>query len=194
MRKKKLSTVFEKSLREIKDSDEFVAHIGNIAERYRREHALGAGVKAQAMRQSLRVFQKHASAMVEWLSQAQQETSIKPERDALSKIGAAIYGVPSRAVAESKHVQEWLSQAEQASVHCLSDAKLPRKAQSAAVAIAAEALRATFDYHKLKWSATVTKNNRSDAVKVMCAIAKHAGDESMTPEAARQALRSIASM
>jgi hypothetical protein len=193
MRKKKLSTVLEKSLRGIKDSDEFVAHIGNIAERYRREHAVGVGAKAQAMRQSLRVFQKHAAAMVEWLSQAQQETSVKPERDALSKIGAAIYGVPSRAFAESKHVQEWLSQAERAAVRCLNDSKLLRRnTQPAVAAIAAEAMRATFDYHKLKWSPTVTKTKQSDAVKVMCSIAKHAGDASMTPDVARQVLRSNA--
>ena len=62
LRKKKPSKSVEKAARSVKDSDDFVQHIANIADRYRREHALDLGPRARAVRQSLRAFHKHAAA------------------------------------------------------------------------------------------------------------------------------------
>jgi hypothetical protein len=58
----------------------------------------------------------------------------------------------------------------------------------AAPKVAAEALRATFEFHKLKLSAQASAKKQSDAVRLLCAIAKNAGDGSLTAQEARQAL------
>jgi hypothetical protein len=103
-----------------------------------------------------------------------------------------LYGVPSMAQVQSKTALAWLTQAEQTAARCLSDAQLlPRKSVATAARVAAEALRATFDYHKLKWSTAVTKQSQSDAVRVLCAIAKSAGDAELTPEVARSVLQAV---
>jgi hypothetical protein len=197
-KKQKPAKALEKCAREVKDADELVAHVTNIAARYRREHKLDLGMRNVAVRKSLRAFQKHAVVVAAWLQQAQRAKQSRKSSDAsaeataLGKIGAVMYGVPSMAYAESKNIATWLTQAEQAAARCLTDAKiLPRKPQADAVRIAAEALRATFEYHKLKWSAKVTKQEQSDAVRLLCAIAKSAGDATLTPEIARSVLRQI---
>jgi hypothetical protein len=138
----------------------------------------------------MRDLQKHAGALVLWLRQAQQSSQSSAEHEALNKIGVVLYGVPGLAHSESKSVLTWLAQADQAAAQCLADVKLlPRKPQSNAPRIAAEALRATFEHHKLKWSVTVTKQKQSDAVRLLCAIAKSAGDAALSPELARLVLR-----
>src|SRR5690349_1460517 len=110
MKRKTPSRAFQKVLREIKDADDFVEHTLNIAERYRRELAAANQSRAQAMRRSLRAFDKHAAGLAAWLKQAQQRRDT-PEGDALAKLGAAMYGVPGRALGESRAVYDWLSQA-----------------------------------------------------------------------------------
>jgi hypothetical protein len=192
IKRKKPTKALEKCARQIKSTDEFVEHIANIADRYRREHAADSGPRHTAVRQSMREFHKHAAALTTWLQQS-QKTSSTPQGDALNKIGTVLYGVPGRAQAESKSVLEWLAQADQVAVRCLSDNKLlpkksPVNAPSKSLLSAAEALRATFDHHKLKWSAVVTKQKQSDAVRVLCAIAKSAG-ATLSPQQAREVLR-----
>jgi hypothetical protein len=60
------------------------------------------------------------------------------------------------------------------------------------VRVAVEALRATFEHHKLKWSAVVTRKQQSDAVRALCAIAAHARDAAINPSTARQAMLVLA--
>jgi hypothetical protein len=192
LKRKKPTKALEKSAREVKNSDEFVDHIANIADRYRREHALDASSRGGEVRKAMRDLEKHAAALSSWLRQAHKSNQSTAEADALGKIGAVLYAVPSHAIAESEATLAWLAQMEKAASQCLLDAKLlPRKTQPNAPRIAAEALRATFEYHKLKWSATVTKQKQSDAVKLLCAIAKNAADASVTPEVARSVLRAL---
>jgi hypothetical protein len=187
-KKRKPSKALEKCARQIKDSNEFVEHVANIADRYRRERVLEAGPRNAEVRKSLRAFHKHATALTAWLRNANRPAQATAENDAVKKIGAALYGVPSLALGESSSVLNWLSQAEQAAARCLTDPQLKgRRAQPNAPRIAAEALRATFEYHKLKWSASVTKQKQSDAVKALCAIAASAGNV-LTAEGARAAL------
>ena len=187
-KKRKPTKALENCARAITDSDEFVEHVANIADRYRHERLLEEGPRKADVRKSLREFHRHATALTAWLRQANRSAPATPEHDAVKKIGAVLYGVPSLALGESQSVLSWLVQAEQAAGHCLSDTKpLPKKSLPNAQRIAAEALRATFAHHKLKWSATVTKQKQSDAVKILCAIAASAG-AALTPEAARAAL------
>ncbi len=192
LKRKKPTKALEKCAREIKDTDEFVDHVANITDCYRREHALDAGSRHSAVRKSLRDFQKQAAALTAWLQKAHKAGQAAAEHDALSKIGLVLYGVSSRAATESKSIVTWLAQAEKAATQCLTDVKLVRgKAQPTAPRIAAEALRATFEHHKLKWSTTVTKQKQGDAIRLLCAIAKSAGDAPLTPEAARVVLRDV---
>jgi hypothetical protein len=188
-RRRKPSKSVEKAARSVMDSDDFVQHIANIADRYRREHALDLGPRARAIRQSLRTFHKHAAALTVWLHQAQQETGGFAELDALNKIGMALYGSPVLAHAESKNVVAWLSQAEKAAGRCVADAKASGgKRDRTAPRLAAEGLRATFEHHKLKLSASTTKNKPSPAVRLLCAIANSAGDPDFTAEDAKKSL------
>jgi hypothetical protein len=189
MKRKTPSRAFQKALRDIKDADDFVEHAHNIAERYRRELAAASESRPQAMRRSLRTFDKHAVALTQWLKQAQQRRDT-PEGDALAKLGAAMYGAPGRALGESRGVHDWLSQASVAAKAQL--AVKPSKQVPDAVRVAVEALRATFEHHKLKWSAVVTRKTQSDAVRALCAIAVHAGDATINPTTARQVMLAIA--
>ena len=189
MKRRKPGKALEKTARTVKDSDEFLEHIGGIASLYRREHALDATPRGSAARQALKTFRKHAGALAEWLEQAHKGTASTPEHDALDKVGELLYGVPHQAHTASNGVAEWLVQADEAAGRCLDDARLfPRKPQRNAPALAAAALRATFEHHKLKVSTQVTAANHSGAVRLLCAIAKDAGDSSLSPQDAKQAL------
>ena len=187
-RKKKPSKSVEKAARSVKDSDDFVLHIANVADRYRREHALDLGPRARAVRQSLRAFHKHAAALTAWLRQAQKQAG-DAEVDALNKIGMALYGSPVLAHAQSSNVLAWLSQAEKAARRCVTDARASgAKQERSAPRLAAEGLRATFEHHKLKLSASGSKQKPSPAVLLLCAIASSAGDSGFTTEDAKKAL------
>lgn len=185
MKRRKPGKALTKAAREIKDSDEFVAHVGNLSDRYRQEHALDAGPGNNAARQSLRAFHKHAAALTLWLEQADKSTSA--EQDALNKIGAVLYGSAGHAHAASKSVLEWLARSESAATRCIAETAT-RKSQKNAPRIAAEGLRATFEHHQLKVSTAGTKDKPGDAVRLLCAIAKNAGDATLTPADAKQFL------
>jgi len=188
-KRKKPTKALESCAREIRNSDDFVDHIASIADRYRREHALDAGSRSVHVRRAMREFQKHARPLADWLKQAHKAVS-QAEFEVLGRVGAMMHGMPHAALPESKPVLDWLVQAEHAVSKCLSDAaRSSRKSKPNAPRIAAEALRATFEYHKIRWSAAVTKTKSSDAVRLLCAIAKGAGDVAMTPATARMAIR-----
>ena len=184
MKRRKPTKALERAAREIKDSDEFVEHVANICERYRREHALDA--QPSAVRRSLQAFRKPAAALVLWLEQAHKQSQASGERDALDKIAMLQPGTLHYATSQS--VLEWLVQAETAATRCVDDPKLlPRKSRNAP-RIAAAALRATFEHHKLKFSATIAHAKPGSAVSLLCAIAKNAGDPSLTPADAKKSL------
>jgi hypothetical protein len=187
MRRKGISKLLERTARAIKDSDEFVEHVGNVAERYRREHELDAGLRSSAMRQSLKQFRKHAQALAHWLEGACVARRPGVESEALVALAGALDRAPSELRSRGKDVLEWLSEAEAAAGRCLSDPKrLPRKTQGNASRIAAEGLRATFEHHDLKVSTVGSKERPSSVVSLLCAIAKSAGDASLTPADARR--------
>jgi hypothetical protein len=186
MKPRKISSTLEKVARGIRDSDEFVGHVGSIADRYRRERALETGPRGGDVRRTLKVFRKHAAGLAGWLEQAQARPS-SFEYEALAKIGAAMHSAPNQTLASSVNIVGWLQQADQAAAEAEALLK-PKKNDLNAPKIAADALRATFERHGLKWSTQVTKSSTSDAVRLLCAIAKSAGDAAITPQAARAAM------
>jgi hypothetical protein len=181
---KRLETV----AREIKDADEFVEHVAGLANRYRREHALASGDAQPELRHALRNFQKHASALAEWLQQANSGKPTATERKAFDAVGTKLYGSPVLARPQSVQTMEWLVRAAQAADETVAGLKRTG-GDNAPLRIAAEGLRATFEHHKLK-VALIGGEQPSDAVRLLVAIARDAGDDVET-NLAKIALRDV---
>lgn len=181
----KIGKRLEAVAREIKDADDFVEHVAGLAKRYRREHALRVGDAQAELRQSLRTFHKHATALAEWLQQANTGKATAIERKAFDALGTKLYGSPVLARPQSTQALEWLTRASQAADATATEMK--QGGAEDALKIAAEGLRATFEHHKLKLAAGSDKKP-GDAVRLLCAIAREAG-ESVEPAAARAALK-----
>lgn len=179
--KKKRTSPLEATARAVKDSDEFVEHILNIARGFAAHHALDTGAGTRGVRQSLKTFEKHATALAEWLTASNKRGT--PEHEALSSIDELLQ---ERGVAriDLNAVRAWLHHAARASTK--AEANLQGKKLLNAPRFAADALRATFEHHKLKMSHQATEKKQSDAVKLLCAIAKRGGDATMTPEQAKE--------
>jgi hypothetical protein len=183
MAKRRRTKTLEKAARSIKDSDEFVEHIFNIARGFAAHHELDVGAGTRGVRQSLKAFDKHATKLLEWFESSTERGT--PEHQALSAISTAFHdvGVP---YADASATRTWLEHAVRASK--TAEARLQGKKLRNAPRFAAEALSATFEHHKLKVSHQATEKKQSDAVKLLCAIAKDGGDPSMTPARARESL------
>ena len=184
----KIGKRLEAVAREIKDADEFVDHVAGLANRYRREHALASGDAQAELRQSLRNFQKHASALAEWLEQANSGKTSAIERKAFDAVGTKLFGSPVLARPQSVQTMEWLVRAAQAADESVAGMKRTGT-DNAALRIAAEGLRATFEHHKLK-VALVGGEQPSDAVRLLVAIARDAGDD-VEPNLAKIVLRDV---
>lgn len=184
----KIGKRLEAVAREIKDADEFVEHVAGLANRYRREHALASGDAQAELRQSLRNFQKHASALAEWLQEANSGKASANERKAFDAVGSKLYGSPVLARPQSVQTMEWLVRAAQAADETMAGLKRSGTDHTA-LRIAAEGLRATFEHHKLK-VALVSGEQPSDAVRLLVAIARDAGDE-VEPSLAKIILRDV---
>jgi hypothetical protein len=111
------------------------------------------------------------------------------EYEGLSKLGAAMNSAPNQTLASSANVLAWLTKAGEAAASAEAQLTVRKSAQTAPH-IAADALRATFEHHGLKWSTQLTKQTTGSAVKLLCAIAKSAGDD-IAPEHARDTLLAI---
>src|SRR5688572_22284823 len=171
----KIGKRLEAVAREIKDADEFVEHVAGLANRYRREHALSSGDGQAELRQSLRNFHKHASALAEWLQEANSGKASAVERKAFDALGTKLYGSPVLARPQSVQAMEWLVRAAQSADETIAGLKRTGT-DTAPLRIAAEGLRATFEHHKLK-VALVSGEQPSDAVRLLVAIARDAGDD-----------------
>ena len=181
---KRLETV----AREIKDADEFVEHVAGLANRYRREHALASGDAQAELRQSLRTFQKHASALAEWLQEANGGKASAIERKAFDAVGTKLSGSPVLARPQSVQTTQWLVRAARAADEAVAGLKRTGT-DNAPLRIAAEGLRATFEHHKLKVSLSAGEQP-SEAVRLLCAIARDAGDD-VEPSLAKITLRDV---
>ena len=188
MSKRRRSKTLEKVTRAIKDDDAFVEHIFNIARGFEAHHELDSGAGARAVRQALKAFDKHAAGLLDWLESSSQRGT--PQFEALNSIGEWLQsrGVP---MIEPAGLKPWLEHCAEASRK--SEVKLQGKKLQNAPAFASEALRATFEHHKLKVSLQASGKKQSDAIKLFCAIAKDGGDDSLTPEQAKEWLSPRAS-
>lgn len=184
----KIAKRLEAIAREIKDADEFVEHVAGLANRYRREHSMASGDAQAELRASLRHFQKHASALAEWLQQANDGKASALERKAFDAIGTKLYGSPVLARPQSVQTMEWLTRAAQAADDTVAGLKRTGT-DNAPLRIAAEGLRATFEHHKLKVT-LVSGEQPSDAVRLLVAIARDAGDD-VEPSLAKITLRDV---
>jgi hypothetical protein len=184
----KIGKRLEAVAREIKDADEFVEHVAGLANRYRREHALASGDAQAELRQSLRNFHKHATALAEWLQQANTGKPAAIERKAFDAVGTKLFGSPVLARPQSVQTMEWLVRAAQAADETVLGLKRTG-ADNTPLRIAAEGLRATFEHHKLK-VALVSGEQPSDAVRLLVAIARDAGDD-VEPSLAKITLRDV---
>lgn len=180
MPKPRRSKTLEKVARSIHDSDEFVQHVFGIAARYRAQLELETGEKGQSIRRSLLVFARHATALEEWLRHADKVNTA--EAEALRVLAAQLQGSASGARAQTSATRDFLTSALAASERTLQSLK--RSKTRLAPPAAADALRATFEYHGLKVSSKVT----GDTVRLLAAIAKDSGDE-MSVDEAREWLR-----
>jgi hypothetical protein len=186
MQRRKPSKALEKVAREVCDTDEFVDHIASISALYRREHDLEAGPRRAAVRQSLKTFERHAAALCDWLRNARSGSASKPERDALTSIGKAMRGSQH----EIDSSADWLARACAAATQAVAGMKSAQKKNGrVAPRTAAEALRATFEHHRLKWTTSVVRGEPSPAIRLLCAIARSAGDGDLSPADARVAMR-----
>lgn len=184
----KIGKRLEAVAREIKDAEEFVEHVAGLANRYRREHALASGDTQAELRQALRNFQKHAGALAEWLQEANGGKPSAIERKAFDAVGSKLYGSAVLARPQGIQTRDWLVRAAQAADETIAGLKRTGS-DHAPLRIAAEGLRATFEHHKLK-VALVSGEQPSDAVRLLVAIARDAGDE-VEPNLAKITLRDV---
>lgn len=178
MIKRRRTKALEKAARAVKDDDEFVAHVFAIARAFAIQHELDRN--AGSVRRSLKAFDKHALKLIEWLDAA--GTAATPEHGALRQIDAACKALEVPYI-DAAGLRTALRAA--ATAGRRAEAKLKGRKLRNAPRQAAEALRATFEHHKLKVSYQASQKKQSEAVKLLCAIAKDGGDPTMTPAQAR---------
>ncbi|HMN45064.1 MAG TPA: hypothetical protein PKE27_10845 [Povalibacter sp.] len=184
MKRRKAGKALERVARAICDSDEFVAHAAGIAALYRRERELEGSEQRRELRNALKALQRHTEALAGWLDQSQPGRTVRPEQTALKLIGET--------GGDNAIVQAWATRVTQAAAQTVDDLKSARPDAGKAIRTAAEALKATFEHHKLKWSATITKGQAAPGLALLCAIAHDAGDRDLTPVEAHNALRAPA--
>jgi hypothetical protein len=181
----------EKAARSIRDADDFVTHVFNIAWGYRNDHVADQGPGNRDVKRALRSLHKHAAALSDWLESAHRTGKDRPERDALDRVGVAKYGSAAAGRQQSIAPRLWLQDIVAGST--AAEESLRGKHSERAPKNTAEALRSTFEHHGLKLSQRAEGEKQTDAARLLCAIAKDAGDESMTPAAAREWLRGASS-
>ena len=184
---KKRSKTLEKLARTVKDDEEFVDHICNIARGFAAHHALDTGAGARGVRRSLGTFEKHAAALADWLAESNKRGT--PEQEALGSIVSRLQNL-GVAYVDPQTTRAWLQQAARGAKK--AESALQGKKLSNAPRFAATALRATFEHHKLKVSTQATEKKQSDAIKLFCAIAKSGGDPTLTPMQAKEWLKESA--
>jgi hypothetical protein len=184
MKRRKAGKALESAARAIRNSDEFVAHSAGIAALYRRERDLEGTDQRRELRVTLKALQRHAEALATLLRHAQPAGSARPEQIALQLIGEQ--------GADTSTVHAWAIRAARAAARITEELKTAKPDSGKAVRTAADALKATFEHHKLKWSTSISKGEPAPGLKLLCAIARDAGDRSLTPVDARKALRAPA--
>lgn len=184
MKRRKAGKALESAARAICNSDEFVAHAAGVAALYRRERDLEGTDQRRQLRETLKALQRHTEALAGLLRNAQPAGRERTEQIALKMIGEQ--------GAENAIVHAWASRVTRSAALAIDELRTAKPDSARAVRTAADALKATFEHHKLKWSTTITKGAAAPALTLLCAIARDAGDRALTPIEARKALRAPA--
>jgi hypothetical protein len=188
MKSQRRSKSLETLARSVKDSEQFVAHVCNVAAAYSKHHAIDSAAHRD-VRQALRTCAKHAEALSQWLHSAARGSASSIESQALRQLGMATSN--PRWIGQSIGMRGWLAQLAQAStVACEAP---PRDLQQAALRGAVEGLRATFERHGIKLSQRAPEQKHSDAVRLLCALVSVSGTLELEPAEARQLLKSAKS-
>lgn len=183
MKPQRRSKALETLARSIKDSDEFVTHVCNVAAAYAKHHAVDPAA-GREVRQALRTFARHAGALSEWLQSAARAGS-SSESQALRQIGAASRNPGS--VSQSVALREWLGRVADVSSKA---AEAPAgDLREDALRTAAEGVRATFEHHGIKLSQRMPQQKQSDAVRLLCAMVNQPGADEIEPAEAKQWLQ-----
>jgi hypothetical protein len=167
--------------RSIKDSDQFVMHVCNIAATYDKHHAPDVAT-SRDVRQALRSLAKHAAALSHWLQSAARTTGSSIEAQALRQMGTATRNPVS--VGHSVAMRTWLAQV--ADVSSKVAEAPPAESREHALRAAAEGLRATFQHHGIKLSQRAPQQQQSDAVRLLCALVNRPGAAELEPAEAKQ--------
>lgn len=181
MKRRKASKAVEKAARAICDTDEFVAHAAGVAALYRSEREMQDAGRRRELREALKALERHAAALAAWLKAAQPGGAGRPEQAAIALMGEQGTDVTL--------VQTWAARTAQSAGDAVEEMKSRTADSGLALRVAADALRGTFEHHRLKWSTTISKGEASAALALLCAIARDAGDRDLTPTEARQLLR-----
>ena len=172
--------------RSVKDSEQFVNHVCNVAAAYGKHAAVDA-VASRDVRHALRSFAKHAEAMSQWLQSAARGGSHSVEGQALRQLGFNTRNPGS--VGQSIGMRTWLTQVAEASSAAAEAA--PADARAEALRSAAEGLRATFERHNIKLSQRAPEQKQSDAVRLLCALVNASGAVEIEPAEAKQCFKSM---
>src|SRR5205809_218129 len=98
--------------RSVKDSDQFVNHVCNVAAAYGKHAAFDAAASRE-VRHALRSFAKHAEALSQWLQSAARSGSSSIEGQALRQLSVSTRNPGS--VSQSMGMRGWLAHVAQAS-------------------------------------------------------------------------------
>jgi hypothetical protein len=172
--------------RSVKDSDQFVNHVCNVAAAYGK-HAAFDGAASRDVRHALRSLAKHAEALSQWLQSAARSGSSSIEGQALRQLSVSTRNPGS--VGQSIGMRAWLAQVAQASSAAAEAA--PAEARADALRGAAEGLRATFERHHIKLSQRAPQQKQSDAVRLLCALVIASGAAEIEPAEASQCFKAV---
>jgi len=184
MKNPRRSRSLEILARSIKDSDQFVTHVCNIAAAYAKHHTSDAAA-SRDVRQALRSLAKHAAALSQWLQSAARSAGSSIESQALRQLGIATRNPAS--FGQSVAMRTWLAQVADASSKVAEAA--PGESREHALRAAAEGLRATFEHHGIKLSQRAPEQKQSDAVRLLCAVVNQVGAAEIEPAEAKQWLQ-----
>jgi hypothetical protein len=169
--------------RSIKADPAFLTDLDQVVETYRFWHEHDCGPKAAASRAALRKFDKLTDELCEWLASA-LGTDETPERLAARKINAASLErrLPAfERIESARYALLELSTLRDRAAQFLTADKSPK----AAPRMAASYLWTLLPHYNVK----VTMYENSAAVRLLVAIARDAGDRTLTLQAAKKFLR-----
>jgi hypothetical protein len=179
--------LLENAARLLKDDKFFIGEVKQIAASYRYWHEHDSAKSSAATTAEIEEIRDRARDLAEWFttsSGASTEAKISSAQDAWLKLKAA---ATERGI--SFCPEPILTELNKIALVAKRAMELVPKRYSAHSGrlIAADSVRALFKHHGLKFSAWSNGGRASDAVGLLCDVARAAGDKSITHAAATKA-------